>query len=79
MTPPGAARPYLSAHSGRGCRGPRRRAVGEGVDESLIGKRVMTDGWLRDPQDPANMDKTGYFGSEWTAALPNMPAPLLMP
>jgi D-arabinose 1-dehydrogenase-like Zn-dependent alcohol dehydrogenase len=24
----------------------------------------MTDGWLRDPQDPANMDKAGYFGSE---------------
>jgi NADPH:quinone reductase-like Zn-dependent oxidoreductase len=39
-------------------------AVGEGVDESLIGKRVMTDGWVRDPQDPANMDKARYFGSE---------------
>jgi NADPH:quinone reductase-like Zn-dependent oxidoreductase len=39
-------------------------AVGEGVDESLIGKRVMTDGWVRDAQDPANMDKARYFGSE---------------
>ena len=39
-------------------------AVGEGVDVSLIGKRVITDNWLRDPQDPSNMDKTGYFGSE---------------
>ncbi|MCG7520306.1 alcohol dehydrogenase family protein [Ruegeria sp. Ofav3-42] len=39
-------------------------AVGEGVDPRLIGERVITDGWLRDPADPGNMDKTGYFGSE---------------
>lgn len=39
-------------------------AVGDGVDESLIGKRVISDNWLRDPDDPTNMDKTGYFGSE---------------
>jgi NADPH:quinone reductase-like Zn-dependent oxidoreductase len=39
-------------------------AVGEGVDESLIGKRVMADGWVRDPADPSNMDKARYFGSE---------------
>lgn len=39
-------------------------AVGEGVDESLIGKRVMSDGWVRDAADPANMDKARYFGSE---------------
>ena len=38
--------------------------LGEGVDASLIGKRVITDNWLRDPADPTNMDKTGYFGSE---------------
>jgi NADPH:quinone reductase-like Zn-dependent oxidoreductase len=39
-------------------------AVGKGADASLIGKRVMTDGWLRDWSDPDNMDKAGYFGSE---------------
>jgi len=39
-------------------------AVGEGVDASRIGERVITDNWLRDPADPLNMDKTGYFGSE---------------
>lgn len=39
-------------------------AVGKNVDPSLVGKRVMTDGWLRDWSDPLNKDKTGYFGSE---------------
>ena len=39
-------------------------AVGEGVDNARIGERVITDGWLRDPADPDNKDKTGYFGSE---------------
>ena len=39
-------------------------AVGSGVDTARIGERVITDGWLRDPSDPTNMDKTGYFGSE---------------
>ncbi|CUH43649.1 alcohol dehydrogenase family protein [Ruegeria atlantica] len=39
-------------------------AVGDGVDPELIGQRVITDGWLRDPSDPGNKDKTGYFGSE---------------
>ncbi|WP_245220588.1 MULTISPECIES: alcohol dehydrogenase family protein [unclassified Ruegeria] len=39
-------------------------AVGEGVDRGRIGERVITDGWLRDPVEPDNMDKTGYFGSE---------------
>ncbi|WP_253746501.1 MULTISPECIES: alcohol dehydrogenase family protein [unclassified Ruegeria] len=39
-------------------------AVGEGVDPRRIGERVITDGWLRDPNDPENMDKTGYYGSE---------------
>ncbi len=39
-------------------------AVGAGVDASRIGQRVITDGWLRDPDDPGNMDKTGYYGSE---------------
>lgn len=39
-------------------------AVGAGVDAARIGQRVITDGWLRDPDDPGNMDKTGYYGSE---------------
>lgn len=39
-------------------------AVGAGVDPARIGERVITDGWLRDEDDPENMDKTGYFGSE---------------
>lgn len=39
-------------------------AVGEGVDASRIGERIISDNWLRDPTDPTRMDKTGYFGSE---------------
>lgn len=39
-------------------------AVGEGVDASRIGERVISDNWLRDPGDPLNKDKTGYYGSE---------------
>ena len=39
-------------------------AVGEGVDASRIGERVMVDGWLRDPEDPLDMEKAGYWGSE---------------
>ena len=39
-------------------------AVGKDVDTNRIGERVITDNWLRDPSDPMNMDRTGYFGSE---------------
>ncbi|MEM7193377.1 MAG: alcohol dehydrogenase family protein [Pseudomonadota bacterium] len=39
-------------------------AVGQNVDASRVGQRVITEGWLRDPEDPLNKDKTGYFGSE---------------
>lgn len=39
-------------------------ACGPDADADLIGKRVMTDNWLRDWDDPLNKDKTGYFGSE---------------
>ena len=39
-------------------------AVGQGVDAARIGERVISDNWLRDPDDPTNMDKTGYYGSE---------------
>ncbi len=37
---------------------------GPNADRSLIDKRVMTDNWLRDWNDPLNKDKSGYFGSE---------------
>ncbi|MEO1066355.1 MAG: alcohol dehydrogenase family protein [Pseudomonadota bacterium] len=39
-------------------------AVGANADETLIGKRVITDNWLRDWSDPLDKNKTGYFGSE---------------
>lgn len=45
-------------------------AVGEVVgcgpdaDRGLIGRRVMVDCWMRDWDEPLNMDRTGYFGSE---------------
>ncbi|MEX0284981.1 MAG: alcohol dehydrogenase family protein [Paracoccaceae bacterium] len=39
-------------------------AVGAEADASLMGKRVIVDGWQRDWSDPDNKDKTGYFGSE---------------
>ncbi|MEL6996010.1 MAG: alcohol dehydrogenase family protein [Pseudomonadota bacterium] len=39
-------------------------AAGSDADASLIGKRVLVDGWVRDWEDPDNKDKTGYFGSE---------------
>lgn len=38
--------------------------VGREVDTALIGKRVITDGWLRDWGNPMDMDSAGYFGSE---------------
>ena len=39
-------------------------ALGDGAPDTLLGKRVMVDGWLRDWSDPLNKDKAGYFGSE---------------
>ena len=39
-------------------------AVGEGVAPEVIGERVLIDTWLRDWDDPENMEKCGYFGSE---------------
>ncbi|MEO0621765.1 MAG: alcohol dehydrogenase family protein [Pseudomonadota bacterium] len=39
-------------------------AVGDGADPALIGRRVMIDTWLRDWDDPLNLEKTGYYGSE---------------
>jgi len=39
-------------------------AAGPDADAGLIGKRVITDNWLRDWNDAENKNKTGYFGSE---------------
>lgn len=39
-------------------------AVGPGVDAARIGERIITDNWLRDPDNPEDKNKTGYFGSE---------------
>ena len=39
-------------------------AVGEGVDDARLGERIISDNWLRDPADPGNINKTGYYGSE---------------
>ena len=39
-------------------------AVGEGADSSLMGKRVMNDGWIRDWTNPESKIGVGYFGSE---------------
>lgn len=39
-------------------------AVGESADPALIGRRVLVETWLRDWDDPLNIEKCGYFGSE---------------
>lgn len=39
-------------------------AAGPDADKTLVGKRVITDNWLRDWNDPLNKHSTGYFGSE---------------
>jgi len=39
-------------------------AVGEGVSDSRIGERIITDGWLRDAKEPLNPEKATYLGSE---------------
>ena len=39
-------------------------ATGPDAKPDLIGKRVIIDTWLRDWDDPLNMDKCGYYGSE---------------
>ena len=42
----------------------RIEAIGEGVDPALVGKRALVDTWLRDWDDPMNLAKCRYFGSE---------------
>ena len=44
-------------------------SVGKNADSSLIGKRVITDNWVRDWDDPLNMNKCGYFGSEYNGGF----------
>ncbi|OED44201.1 alcohol dehydrogenase [Chromatiales bacterium (ex Bugula neritina AB1)] len=39
-------------------------ASGSRAGASLVGKRVITDNWLRDWDNPLSMHNTGYFGSE---------------
>ncbi len=39
-------------------------ALGRNADPSLLHKRVLIDTWLRDRDDPSDMNKSGYFGSE---------------
>ncbi len=39
-------------------------AVGDGVERPLVGRRVLIDVWQRDWDDPLNLDKCRYFGSE---------------
>lgn len=39
-------------------------AVGDEGDQALPGKRVMIDVWQRDWDDPGNMNKCAYLGSE---------------
>jgi NADPH:quinone reductase-like Zn-dependent oxidoreductase len=39
-------------------------AVGPGVDGARVGERVLVDPWMRDPGDPDDRSRTGYFGSE---------------
>ena len=38
--------------------------VGQNVSKSRIGQRVITDNWVRDENDPENIEKAGYLGSE---------------
>jgi len=38
--------------------------VGKDADESLMGKRIMIDTWLRDWNAPHKKDGVGYYGSE---------------
>lgn len=39
-------------------------AVGSGVADGLLGRRVLVDPWLRDWDAPFDLDRIGYLGSE---------------
>ena len=40
-------------------------AAEAGVTTDFIGKRVLVDPWVRDWDEPLNLDRCGYFGSEY--------------
>ena len=42
----------------------RIAGLGDGVPADLLGRRVVTDNWLRDTADPLNLAAARYFGSE---------------
>ncbi len=39
-------------------------AVGDDVDEAMLGRRAMIDPWIRPADDPTDRSRAGYFGSE---------------
>jgi len=39
-------------------------AVGPGADTTMIGQRVLCDGWIRDADKPTDRSLAGYLGSE---------------
>ena len=39
-------------------------ATGPGVGSDCLGRRVLADAWIRDPDDPGDRDRAGYLGSE---------------
>lgn len=39
-------------------------AVGSATGSELLGRRVLVDGWVRDPSHPTDRAKAGYLGSE---------------
>lgn len=39
-------------------------AVGKDLSSDMIGKRVITDNWLRNWDEPLDISQAGYFGSE---------------
>jgi len=42
----------------------RVAAVASGVSESLLGRRVLVDPWLRAGDAPCDLERCGYLGSE---------------
>ena len=40
-------------------------AIGAGVDQALIGRRVIVDPWIRDSHHPERRELAGYLGSEY--------------
>jgi NADPH:quinone reductase-like Zn-dependent oxidoreductase len=38
--------------------------VGPGANQALVGRRVLVDPWIRDPEAPEDLYRCGYLGSE---------------